>query len=313
MKIKNVLGCVGWAGFLLVSSLFIPVAGPLLLLLTPLPFLYYSVKEGPRYGIQTAILSTLIIVLAFRIAGYTQLIIFAFQFSLLGICLSELFRKRLGVGQTILWATLFMLILSVGFVFFLASSKDMGIQRMVFEYMRDQLNLTIRAYEEMGITKEATGELEIYGNSLLKILSKIYPSLMIIGTGFLVWLNVLLGRSILRTRNLQYPDFGSLDRWRTPDILIWLVIVSGFALFLSTGDIRSLAINILIVMMVIYFFHGLAIMVFFLNKYRVPLWLRIIFYFLLFFQQVFTVCLALVGLFDQWVDFRRIQHKDVVA
>jgi uncharacterized protein YybS (DUF2232 family) len=70
-----------------------------------------------------------------------------------------------------------------------------------------------------------------------------------------------------------------------------------------------LAINALIIIMVIYLFHGLSIVLFFLNKYRVPFWLRIGVYFLIIVQQLFFVALSLAGLFDQWVDFRKIHRR----
>jgi len=68
------------------------------------------------------------------------------------------------------------------------------------------------------------------------------------------------------------------------------------------------AINVLIVAMAVYLFQGLSILFFFLNKYHVPTWMRVGIYFLIAVQQVFFALMALVGLFDQWIDFRKI-HK----
>jgi len=70
-----------------------------------------------------------------------------------------------------------------------------------------------------------------------------------------------------------------------------------------------LAINALIVLMVIYFFHGLSIVLFFLNKYNVPSWARFGIYFFIVVQQLFFVVLVFGGLFDQWVDFRKMRRK----
>ncbi|MFH1491258.1 MAG: DUF2232 domain-containing protein, partial [Pseudomonadota bacterium] len=70
-----------------------------------------------------------------------------------------------------------------------------------------------------------------------------------------------------------------------------------------------LAINALIVMLVIYVFHGLSIVLFLLNKYRVPQWMRVGAYFLILFQQIFLIGLCIAGLFDQWIDFRKIHRR----
>jgi uncharacterized protein YybS (DUF2232 family) len=94
--------------------------------------------------------------------------------------------------------------------------------------------------------------------------------------------------------------------------MVWGVIAAGFALLLFDGTLEMAALNGLIVMIVIYAFHGLSILLFYLNKYHVPSWIRFGVYFLLLFQQVFLCVLALAGLFDQWFNFRKISKQSVV-
>ena len=161
----------------------------------------------------------------------------------------------------------------------------------------------------MGVPQEKALEFEAYGKVFVDTISKIYPSLMIIGTGFAVWLNIVIARPLFRIGKLEYPDYFLMDRWQAPDHLVWGVIASGFALFLLSGGIQLLAVNALIIMMAIYLFHGLSIVVFFLNKYHVPSWIRVGVYVLIAVQQLFLGVLALAGLFDQWVDFRKIHRR----
>jgi uncharacterized protein YybS (DUF2232 family) len=132
---------------------------------------------------------------------------------------------------------------------------------------------------------------------------------MIIGTGFALWLNIVIAKPLFKMRNLAYPDFISMDRWQAPDNLVWGLIAAGFALFFSSGSIEFLAINTLIVILAIYLFHGLSIIVFFLNKYNVPSWIRLGIYFLIIVQQLLLAVLTFAGLFDQWVDFRKIHRR----
>jgi len=310
MKMTDVLGCVIWAAFFLLAVSWIPFVGPFLSLLTPLPFLYYSTKLGLYQGVKLAALTILTVALAAKLAGYTQIIIFSLEFGLLGIVCSELFKKNFSLGQTIFLTTVFLLLLGLISLLFIGFYKNAGPLDMLLEYLEGHLDMTIKAYEEMGITKENAVELEAYGKAFVDTISKIYPSLMIIGTGFAAWLNVIIAKPLFRRGKLKYPDFIPMDRWQAPDILIWVVIVSGFALFVPSQGLKLVAINSLIVILTIYFFHGLSIILFFLNKYHVPLWLRIGIYFLIIIQQIFLAGLVLAGLFDQWVDFRKI-HKRI--
>ncbi len=306
MKTTDVLGCVGWAAFILFASAFIPLFGPFFCLLTPLPFLFYSTKLGLQEGIKLAFMAFVCIGLIAKLAGHPQIILFGIELSALGLALSELFKRRLGVGQTILFATLFMMLMSLGYLFILGLSKGMGPFEMMLDYLHGHLKVTLEAYEKMGMPRENVIELETYGKAFI---DTVYPSLMIVGVGFAVWLNVVMARPFFRLGKLKYPEFISMDRWQTPERMIWGVIGSGFALFLLTGVIQSFAANVLIVLMVIYLFQGLSIILFFLNKYRLPSWIRIGVYFLIVIQQLFLLLLALAGLFDQWVDFRKLRSE----
>jgi len=309
MKMTDILGCVIWAAFFLLALSWIPFVGPFLSLLTPLPFLYYSTKLGLYQGMKLAALTILTVALAAKLAGYPQIIIFSVEFGIFGLVCSELFKKKLSIGQTIFLATVFLLLLGLIVLFFIGLYKNAGPLEMLLDYLEGHLKVTTKAYEEMGISKENAVELEVYGKAFIDTISKIYPSLMIIGSGFAAWLNVVIARPLFRRRNLKYPDFIPMDRWQAPDVLIWVVIVSGFALFLPSQGIKLVAINALIVMLAIYFFHGLSIILFFLNKYHVPSWIRIGIYVLIIIQQIFLAGLILAGLFDQWVDFRKIHRR----
>jgi uncharacterized protein YybS (DUF2232 family) len=311
MKTTDILGCVGGAAFFLLAAAWIPFAGPLLSLLTPLPFLYYSTKLGFRQGVKLTILVVLIIGLAAKLAGQTQIIILSVEFSLLGLVLSELFRRKLTIGRTILLATAFVLLLGLGVLFFLALPKNIGPLDLMLGYLQDHLKATIKVSEGMGMPQGTAMELEEFGKTLIDAISRIYPSLLVIGAGFVVWLNVIMVKPLFRMKNLEYPEFVPLDCWQSPDRLIWVVIVSGFTLFLPSTGVKLLALNALIVMMVIYFFHGLSITLFFLSKYRAPSLVRICVYLLIMIQQLFMLVLALAGLFDQWADFRRIHRRRV--
>ena len=308
MKMTDALGCVAWAAFFLLASTWIPLVGPFISLLTPLPFLYYSSKLGSYQGIRLAALSMLIIGLAAKFAGRPQIILFGLEFTVLGLALSMLMRRQLSLGRTIFLATAFVLLLGAGFILFLALSRNMGPLEMIRGYLQGHLKATIGAYEEIGMSQEKALELEAYGKVFMDTISKIYPSLMVVGTGFVVWLNVIIAKRLFRIGNLEYPKFVPMGLWHAPDSLVWGVIVSGFALFLPSPGIRLVVINALIIMMAIYLFHGLSILLFFLNKYRVPSWIRIGIYFLITIQQFFLAMLPLAGLFDQWIDFRKI-HK----
>jgi uncharacterized protein YybS (DUF2232 family) len=309
MKITDVLGCVGWAFLFLLAGSWIPFLGPFLSLLTPLPFLFYSVKLDFLRGLELTAVSVLTLGLIAQLLGRPQVILFTLEFGIVGLALSECYSRKYSFGYTVLFGTLIMLGIGFFSLFFVALSKNMGPFEMVLTYVQGNLDETLKSYEQLGMGQEQASELQFYGKILLDVIRKIYPALMIVGTGFIVWLNVALSLPLLRIRKLNGPDFAPTDRWQAPEHLVWGVIASGFALFIPASSIRLVGINAIIVLMAIYLFQGLSILIFFLNKFRVPSWIRIGLYCLLFFQQFFLAVLAIAGLFDQWIDFRRMHRK----
>jgi len=308
MKLSDLLGCLGGAAILLSAFITVPVLGPFLGLLTPLPFLYFSTKLGFTQGLKASALVLLLIGLTAHLADQTHLVLFSVEFAVLGLVLSELYRRNLSYGQTLLWGTVAMLAVGFGFLYATALSHGLGPLEMIKAYLKEQLNGAMAIYGNATDDPEKAAELQAYGHAILEVISKIYPSLMVIGTGFVVWLNVTVSRPLFRFGRLSYPDFVPLRHWRVSEYLVWGVIGSGFALFLDSGAVKLIAWNILIVLMAVYLLQGASILSFFFNKFRFPLWARVGVSLLIVLQQVFLAVLTLAGLFDQWVDFRKI-HK----
>lgn len=93
--------------------------------------------------------------------------------------------------------------------------------------------------------------------------------------------------------------------YRVPDFVIW-VAMSAFLLTMVSFGVKAiavLAINVVNVAIVLYFFQGLAVLQVFLNSIRAGIFTRILTYILLV-GQLFLL-LSVIGLIDYWVDFRR--------
>jgi uncharacterized protein YybS (DUF2232 family) len=309
MKVTDVLGCACSASVLLFISAWVPIFGPFFSLLIPLPFLYYTSKSGLNQGVMIVVITLLTVVLIAKLMGFPEVLFLCLEFGLLGLIISEIYKRGYTFGFTIFWGTSLMLILGSIMLVLIGLTQNMGPLELILNYFQANLKETIHSYDNMGWDQEKILQLEEYSKVLVRVISKVYPSLMIVGTGLVVWINVVVSKPLFRFGNLKYPEFGPMDRWRTPEHMVWGVIAAGFSLFLPIAGVKLFAMNALIVMMTIYVFHGLSIVIFFLNKYRVPPWIRFGVYFLIIFQQIFLVGLAMAGLFDQWVDFRKIHRR----
>jgi uncharacterized protein YybS (DUF2232 family) len=311
MKVTDAAGCIGAATVLLFASALIPLIGPFLGLLTPLPYLYYSTKLGPYEGLKLSLITLLFLSVISYLAGHPQMILLCVEFTFLGLILSELYRRKLTIGHTVLWGTGLMLLAGFTALVFMGWSRNAGPLELAAAFLESNLKEAFRIYDHVGLDDGKTAQIEEQVRVLRDMVLRVYPALLTIGTGFVVWANIMISRPLFNVGHLPYPDFGPLERWQAPDLLIWGVIAAGFSLFLPVGVVKYLAINALIVLLVIYVFHGLSILLFYLKRYQIPAWVRIGIYVLMIFQQVLLVALAMAGLFDQWIDFRRLHIKRV--
>ncbi len=310
MKPADALGCAGVTLLLLFLSQFIPVAGLVPGLLIPQPFILYSVKLGRVEGAKAAGAAFLIAFATAYLVGIPRVMFLCVELGLLGLVLAELYRRRMGFGRTVLLGTAslvvlgFLLLLLVGF----QSGKAPGA--IIMDYFRNNLNETIRSYEGTALGPERVGQIREYGRRITSIIERVYPSLLVIGAAVVVWLNVLVSLRVLRLRGLPVPEYEPFDRWQAPERLVWWLIGAGFAFFLPWPGVEFLAVNLLIVIASVYVFQGLSILQFYLKKFRFPRFLRFLAYILILMQQILLIGLALAGLFDQWIDFRKIsRHK----
>lgn len=270
----------------------------------PLPFLYYSSKLGYRQGLKLIGLTLLIVFVVGRLTGINDLFFIIVELSLLGLVMSEIYKRNLGLEKTILLGTGLMLTISFIILFLTAKSNNTGPFDFIRHSFTSEIRNIIRVSKEAGYNLD---QAQLDEAAIVKTWLMISPSLLIIGTGFVVWLNIILSKPLFKLTKIKYPDFGPLDRWKTPDILVWGIIAAGFTYFFLPSWLRLVAINVLIVMGVVYTFHGLAIVIFYLNKHRFSLFSRVAIYFVLFSGWFFSLpALTLAGIFDQWVDFRKI-------
>ncbi len=305
---KDVLQGIASTACLTVAALYLPVIGLFIGLLIPLPLIFYRIKLGSFFSgvILCAVLA--IVGMIFGKEG-AQSGAFFFYFGLTGVILAEAFVRKLSVEKTVL-ATVGV-VLGTGavvlFAYTLFSAES--LLGLLTTYLQKNLELTIALYEEIGVPPAKIEFLQGSLESILYIFVRIIPGILGAFTLFTVWANLLMVRPILKRGALFYPDFGSLNRWKSPDHLVWIAIGAGFLLLLPLTGLKMLGLNGLIVLMVVYLFQGLAILSYYFEKKRFPLMLRGVIYTVVAVQQFLFLAVIMAGFLDVWADFRRLKKQ----
>jgi len=291
-------------------SVYMPLIGFFCSLFLPLPVLFYRSKLGRKIGlIVPGAAMTILLVLA---GGISIDVVFFLEMLFLGFLLSELFEMNLSVEKTVMYACGGVLLTGVVGLVLYSNLSATGIYSLVSVYIAQNLEMTVALYQGMGASEEFVQK---FSNSLEQIqygLIRIIPAMVTASFLLVTWSNLLMARPILKSRGLFFPEFGPLKLWKAPDSLIWVLIGCGGLLMLPGSTLKIVGLNILLVLLMIYFFQGIAIVSFFFEKKQFPRPLRVFFYTLIAIQQIVLLVVIGLGIFDMWINFRKPKSKNKI-
>jgi len=299
--LKEILTGVTFVSSILLAEIYIPLVGWICSCFIPLPIIYYRLKLGRK---PMVILMTLSMLIAIQIhGGLTLDTMFIAEFLILGSVMSEFIKKELSVDEVILYTTGILFIAGLFGLFYYSQVISTTIGTILSDYVNNNVNMIINIYKQLGMPKEQIMELS---QPLEKILIRIIPSRSIAFLMILSWLNLLAARAMFQRHQISFPDFGSLNGWKSPDMLVWGVVGSGVLMLIPSETLTILGCNVLIVLMVIYFFQGIAVTSFFFEKKNFSRLVRFMLYsFIIIHHQLSLILIIGIGLFDVWADFRK--------
>lgn len=304
---KDIASGIAITSLIFAVSVYLPIIGFFCALFIPLPTLFYRSKLGRVTGAIVPIFTIILMVLL--LGGISLYILFFSELLLLGFVLSELIELNLSIEKVMLYACGFVTITGIGGLLFYSNISDTGIYALTAEYVANNLKLALSLYENMGVSQEI---IHVISNSMENIqyyMVRIIPALVVASFFFISWICLLLAKPILQSRELFYPSFGALKLWKAPDYLVWGAIGCGLLLLLPDRTFKIIGLNVLIILMIIYFFQGIAIVSFYFEKKRFPRMLRYFLYSLIAFSRVILLGVIGLGFFDMWLNFRKIEPK----
>lgn len=274
--------------------------------LMPLPAYYFLIVYGQRQG-------TIIITWALGLAGGMTFwagtlpgLLFSLTLLPVGFILARADRENKTVQQAGIQSVAYLVLvwLVTGWLVGMATQSNPYLE------MRQGLDkgfeATFALYRDSG--RFPAGDLEeiqAFITQLREQVARLFPALLLTSIISTVWLNILLGRWLLKKKNSSRTEREELKNWRLPELLVWPVILSGIALLVPDEKLNTLSLNVGLVLLVLYLSQGLAIISSLMQKWSLPLAVRIITYSLLFLQIYGIGFVAVLGLADVWGDFRK--------
>ncbi len=274
--------------------------------LTPLPVLLAGWRLGDRAALLLAVCATLAVVASHPGLPVILANLGFLELLLMGVLLSGLQYRGMAVSWAIIYTVVALNLVVLLFLSGQALVMGITLQALLAQKSAEIME-TIR--QVLGDTGGAPVTL-IPGMSAAdveRLLQRLLPGLVITNSGLVAWINVILARRLTVAFGWgeQEPP---LYYFAVPEWLIFGVLGAGFLLLIPVYWLRLLSLNLLVVMALLYFSQGVAVVSAWFHRFGLPRVLRIIGYPLLFLYPLVFIVITL-GLTDLWFDFRRLNRQ----
>jgi uncharacterized protein YybS (DUF2232 family) len=290
---------------LYLAGFVLPFGGPVLMLFAPQPALRVREEGGPR---ALAAVVAITAALAAVLASPAVAVFFALSFGLMALVLGILLDREwsieltIGLVSAVVGIALLLAALAVG-----SPAEWVASTRVSLDQVRHE---ALQAYAKAGLSAEVLGEVEKGSVRLIDVMMRLLPALSLGGIALVALLNVALLRRRQRAAGAA-PVFGDLTRWKCPPELVWVLIASGYTMFLPAGVVQRVAMNVFAVLAAVYFCQGLVIAQFYMRRWHSPIWINGLVYLFILIEWLLATGVTLVGVFDLWADFRRLNPRPV--
>lgn len=290
---------------LLMSGVAIPPAGVILIPLVPQPVLSFGFRFGIGWG-TGALAATAMLLLT--IAGKELALVYGL-FALMTFLLFGLLGRLRSIEVLVSGIAGVIFTVTGGLLFYFYGSWPAVVQD-VHKSLSQNLTAAMRIHEKMGFPQDSLDLLKERMPQIVETTLQFLPGLLFVSLSLIVLINIVFLCRRFPDRRAQWLSVDNFREWKGPEPLVWGVIACGFVLFIPGLEfVRIFAINILLVIGACYFIQGLSIIAYYFHKNKVPRFLRGVTYVLIAFEQIFTLLVVGLGLFDLWGDFRRLRKN----
>jgi uncharacterized protein YybS (DUF2232 family) len=295
-RLGSLLGAGVSAAALFAAPQFVPILAPLALV-SPFPLVLQRLAGGAGGALlATMLAASLVGAMVAPAPAVVFLVVLAAPTLLLGESLARGRGLLRGCG----WAFVLLVVeTAVALTFFSGSMAEHLLSPL--DYWTSEAFL--KGLRSEGMSPESVTLLTQQLTELRRALAVVFPAVYVIGSAVLVMANAALLRLYLSRRDPGWLEDGEFERVRWPLGLVLTFVVSGAAVALPQA--RPVAYNVLLVTAFFFVLQGLAVVAFYVRRLAGPPLLKAVVALLVLANPWAPQILGLLGLFDNWFDFRK--------
>jgi hypothetical protein len=182
----------------------------------------------------------------------------------------------------------------------------------LIHWLQEGVDVSLNVYRQnKNIPVDSLVVIDQMLNQMKIVLPKILPAILTSIVFCIIWLTMVAGNFLL-LKNFGKAPWPEYKLWKLPEKLIWAEIFAAVLALIPMDPFRSVGVNLLILVSLVFVFQGLSILIFFFNKWNMPVFFRWFIYILAVIQSSGTIVLLAVGIADIWLDLRRLNKEAVV-
>jgi uncharacterized protein YybS (DUF2232 family) len=283
------------------------ILGPFGVLLNPLlafPIAYVCMRAGITPALAALALVSAVVA---HLVGSIHAFFYVVQFGGASLLLPYLLRRGLCWFKSVVVCLLVTASLVGAMAVTYSASTQTSVTTIVASYIGSEVDKARQVYDQADLPADQLRELLSVLDSTELFLKQAYVGLACLGLGLvLIFTIALISWS---ARGMYVVPGVIFHELRMPEWLIWCLIAAGFGLMVPMAVVQLVALNILTMLLPVYFLQGIAIMTFFLRKKAFSTVSRVFAYVLVLVINPLPLLVTAIGVFDMWFDFRKPRVK----
>ena len=282
----------------------IPPLGVIVGVLIPVPLILVYLQRGKLTGL----ISIAGVAAALWILVGPQLAVaFVSAYGIMAAAMAEATRWSFPFEKIVLFSALAPALLT-GLLVVTMTDQEESLSQHLESLLKKEAAGYVQELEKSGETPENIKAIHATIDEMAPVLASIFPAFILVSSLVGALINFLAVRFLwLKFYSRKYFEGVEVARWMFSDSLVWLLIGSVGALIVGEGLLRTVGLNLTVILLVLYLFQGLAVVVHILTAKAFSKWVWIVIFALILFQPMFMGVVIGIGLFDIWVDFRKIR------
>ena len=289
-------------------SAYLPILGPFVNMLWPVPIILLGVRHGFRWSVMATLSAGVLIAVLMHPLHALSVVV---GFGLIGIVLGHAIREAYSPGKALVWGSLASLLSKVAVLGLSAFILGINPLEMQIDVMAKGTEEALAMYRSMGMQEEELQRLAATMGQLVDVLRIILPAGFAMAAVVDTYLNFIVARLVLRRLGMDVPAFPPFREWRFHGGLAYAYALALVGAYWGSSRewlwLRDIAMNVQVVASLFLFVQGLALVVFLTDKYRLPKFVRGLILLLLVTNGFLTQMVIYAGVAEAWVDVRRLR------